>query len=441
MGGAAAVFKQSSDPGTSAVAGDLWSDTDNNALYRRNDDNDGWITLNSSEKADVTPETTVPLISSTIGDYTDPDSATASSYKDDANFTYNDGASTGFTTAGTAGKITFNTTDDQVDFTAAASSIDARAYAKDLGVDVTGNYCLDFEWEMTQSAYVSSGQACKCQVYLTAASLDPSGENPSGSWNGVQASGYPSGSYTYFYVQARSGGGTVAAAGDQSNTVFPMPSTTVTKRYIRMVRNGTTFTTTAYSDAARTTSVGSYNVTCNATDNLRYLAFKVFSQSTTNAWSFNVTNFKFYNGATTASENPPSYAIDDDTATWWQSNSEANPFIYVDVGSILNIGQMTIYPKDETTETEIKIQTSTDASAWTDVRKITYSNLTEGAYNYIRFNIQNARYVRIYGNSGESKVLAINEIKCQEFSDSEAADKHGHLPISATSTAIALNGT
>ena len=104
MGGAAAIFKQASDPGSSAVAGDLWSDTDNEALYRRNDSNDGWITMNSSEKADVTTETTVPKITSTIGDYTTPDSATASSFASTATWTW-DGSDTGFTTSDEGGSV------------------------------------------------------------------------------------------------------------------------------------------------------------------------------------------------------------------------------------------------------------------------------------------------------------------------------------------------
>ena len=115
MGGAAAIFKQASDPGSSAVAGDLWSDTDNEALYRRNDANDGWITLNSSEKADISPLTVTTKASSTIADYSTPSSATASSFDSDATFTW-DGSATGWTTSDEGGSAAI--TSNQVVLTA-----------------------------------------------------------------------------------------------------------------------------------------------------------------------------------------------------------------------------------------------------------------------------------------------------------------------------------
>jgi len=39
----AAVFKQDADPATSAEAGDLWSETDTNSLFRRNDADTNWL--------------------------------------------------------------------------------------------------------------------------------------------------------------------------------------------------------------------------------------------------------------------------------------------------------------------------------------------------------------------------------------------------------------
>ena len=100
---------------------------------------------------------------------------------------------------------------------------------------------------------------------------------------------------------------------------------------------------------------------------------------------------------------------------------------------------MTIYPNAATTETQYKIQYSNDLATWTDLRLINVSALTNGAYNYIRFNTVTARYVRIYGNSGGSNVMAINEIKVDETN--EVATEHGHLEIDPTDVTLSLDGT
>jgi len=130
-------------------------------------------------------------------------------------------------------------------------------------------------------------------------------------------------------------------------------------------------------------------------------------------------------------------AIDDDVTTSWESTSEVNPNIYVDMTSATTTSNLALYPNAGTTETEIKIQSSSDALAWTDERTITWSNLTEGAWNYIRFNIISARYWRIYGSSGGAGVLQIDEIKVLDsVSDANVRNLHGHIPISATDTSL-----
>jgi len=134
---------------------------------------------------------------------------------------------------------------------------------------------------------------------------------------------------------------------------------------------------------------------------------------------------------------PASNAVDDNTATYWESTSETNPAIYVDMTSSTTTSNFAVYPNTLTTETEIKIQSSTNASDWTDKRTITYSNLTEAAWNYIRFNLTTARYWRIYGNSGDAAVLAIDEIKVLDaVSDTDVRTLHGHLPISSSDTSL-----
>ena len=136
-------------------------------------------------------------------------------------------------------------------------------------------------------------------------------------------------------------------------------------------------------------------------------------------------------------------AIDDNTATKWISTSSSNPNIYVDMGSALNLCAAAFYfDSTNTTNTEILIQSSADASTWTTKRTITKSNLTNGAYNFYRFNIAGgARYIRFYGNSAGSTVLSIWEIKILKKTDAEIFNDLGMLTITPNDTTLAADGT
>ena len=134
-------------------------------------------------------------------------------------------------------------------------------------------------------------------------------------------------------------------------------------------------------------------------------------------------------------------AKDDNTSTVWKTNASTNPFIYADMGSAVNLCAIAWYNNAATTETTVKIQTSTDASSWTDKRTVLTANLVASVYNFIRFNTVTARYIRIYGSSGSSLVLSAAEIKVQKKTDAELLISHGHLPISNSDTGIELDGT
>ena len=149
--------------------------------------------------------------------------------------------------------------------------------------------------------------------------------------------------------------------------------------------------------------------------------------------------------AVTASSAASGYASskakDDNTSTVWKTNASTNPFIYADMGAAVNLCAIAWYNDAATTETTVKIQTSTDASSWTDKRTILTSNLVASVYNFIRFNTTTARYIRIYGTSGSSLVLSAAEIKVQKKTDAELLISHGHLAISNSDTGIELDGT
>ena len=89
------------------------------------------------------------------------------------------------------------------------------------------------------------------------------------------------------------------------------------------------------------------------------------------------------------------------------------------------------------TETQILIQSSTNGSDWTTVRTINSTSLTDDTTNYIRFNLINGRYVRIYGNSGDSKVLAVKA----DMRINPSLGDHEHIDISSSDTTLPLDGT
>jgi hypothetical protein len=134
--------------------------------------------------------------------------------------------------------------------------------------------------------------------------------------------------------------------------------------------------------------------------------------------------------------------VDEDTGEYWISTAETNPFCYVNMNASTKVAGIAIWYESDTTETEIKIQTSPDNSTYTDKRTISTSNLTADAWNFIRITPTTCQYVRIYGSSGVSKVLAIGEIKVLSgVTDDMILNTHEHLDIDTTSTAIGLDGT
>ena len=449
MGGAAAIFKQASDPGSSAVAGDLWSDTDNEALYRRNDANDGWITLNSSEKADISPETVTAKINSTIADYSTPDSATASSFASSADWTF-DGSATGWETDNGGGTANVNSTTSGKVYIQANSNGDVPRVSYDLYADLgdsnlANTWVLRYKVENSNFDNNASGQAVRFDCGMSSGPEgDLTAENPKASVDSLHFTMAGHGAGSNMNGQCFSWN----SANDYAQTsLIGIPLTLNSGTfYVQVTRlSVSSGNVKVYSDAGYTSLISGWDLTISSftsnPSNLRYFFGRIYYQNVSDTNTFTLSDIKVWNDTTTAGEYPASNAVDNNTSTYWQSNSETNPNIYVDVGSNKNISQIAIWPHSNTTSTEVKIQSSTNASAWTDTRKITYSNFTEGEYNYVRFNTQLGRYFRIYGTDGSAKVLAINEIKCEELSDGEQADLHGHLPISATSTAIALNGT
>jgi len=122
---------------------------------------------------------------------------------------------------------------------------------------------------------------------------------------------------------------------------------------------------------------------------------------------------------------------------FWESNAETNPNCVLDWGALKDFGQVALYWGSDSTETQILVQVSSNGSDWTTVRTINSTAFTSGATNYIRFNLINARYIRIYGNSGDSKVLACRV----DARINPSLGDHEHIDISTSDTTIPLDGT
>jgi hypothetical protein len=121
-----------------------------------------------------------------------------------------------------------------------------------------------------------------------------------------------------------------------------------------------------------------------------------------------------------------------------KTQQETAPYISVGISSTTDVEGVSIYLDSGNTETQFDIQTSTDNSNWTKKRTILTSNLTAGQWNFVRINIHLARYIKILGSSGNSKVMSINELKILHTQSLNV--NHGHSIIDKDDNSLGLNG-
>tara|TARA_Y100000310_G_scaffold338645_1_gene428879 strand:- start:753 stop:2204 length:1452 start_codon:yes stop_codon:yes gene_type:complete len=382
----------------------------------------------------------------TIGDYSTPSGSTCSSQAATSlspDWTW-DGTATGWT-LGTGCSIaasTLSITNRSDGVT--ESRMATRDLSSDLSVSTIGNtWVMRFKMTGTSLTNNNSGQAWSCQATI-ADNNSYTAESPANS--GVFAGNFQlalhgAGSTGNRYCQAWTNSSTQTTTG----STFSNPITLTW--YVEMTNNGTQIVVKVYSDSGFSSLIESLTVAqSDPTDlqsSLKYLNFRIYVQAITTASTVNISEINFWNNQTAvvAYNNPCSNAIDDNTATYWKSASETNPNIYIDMGSAAIDSNIAIYPHSDTTEAEVIIQSSTDATNWTTRRTILTTNWTNGAWNYIRFNNVNSQYWRIYGNDVGAAVLAISEIKVKSETDADILDKHGHLSISTSDTSLNNAGT
>ena len=189
-----------------------------------------------------------------------------------------------------ATKLVFSS--NRANFSIGETYVDARAYGYDIGFDLDGDYCIDFDFTFTNTPFTSTGQAVAFTFGISTTTADVGGEDPTMNSEQTKIAGYPSGSYTYIYARAKSSAGT-NASGNESNTAFPLNSSATQLRYGRLSRSGTTFKVQFFSESTRETEVANYSVTTTA-QTVRYLYLKSYSQNSGQAWAGYLDNIKIY---------------------------------------------------------------------------------------------------------------------------------------------------
>ena len=398
----------------------------------------------ASSGGSVATDILVQENNTTIGDYSTPSGSTCSSAATSpASPDYETDFSSATGWSANTSHIQIDTANSEMDWQLTGTYTDEEIY-HDLTTVDNSKWILRCKVTFDNIAINGTpGQANEFKFGIYDIS-NPSGETPSADAIFFTiASG--SSSIANAAVQINGGSRTTTAT---QNTPFSTSTATSTDFYCQLTRESTTsITYKVFTDSAYSIQLGSTitHATTSGVTSLRYVMARIYSQTVSGAGiNASISDVKFWNAINDINvpTNPCSNAIDDNAAgTYWKSASETNPNIYVDMGSAAIDSNIAIYPHSDTTETEVTIQSSTDATNWTTRRTILTANWTNGAYNYIRFNNVNSQYWRIYGNSGASVVLAINEIKAKSETDADILDKHGHLSISTSDTSLNNAGT
>ena len=412
---------QSSQPSVTPE-GSLWYDTSNDILKS----SDG-TTYNQIGKTSFAGAAVVSH-STTIGDYSAPVEAIPQELTFQDRYTTN----TGWTQTST--QITVDSgTADAVNFAGADSqSSTYRAVHKALGSTLS-----DTKWVM-RFKYVYTSTAGGGPLHLIAV-LRAGTSNPTASGDHIAIIHHVT--YSGLVIDAKDG------ASSASNTTG-LTLVAGNTYYVQLERTSATnikisaFSGSDFSTGPVTNSPQNFTIASTAGNSLDTLIHSnISTANNTEALTADIDDMKVYNNMNASDITNNDNIFDNSTTTLYTSPSLTNPHIYVDMGSTLNLCAIAMYYNSAaTTETEIKIQTSIDASTWTDKRKITTSNLTNGAWNYYRFNIAGgARYVRIYG-TGTSKAISFYEVKVLSKTDAQIFADMGIVEISSSDTALDSDG-
>ena len=386
----------------------------------------------------------------TIGDYTTPSNATATS------------------TALDVADAIFGTNSDQVidDFTTYATqgAADAKWVSANTAksrVNITNdNIAFNFEDNLASDSHIykDRGSAIsdtlwtlRFKIFFTVSDVN------SRTWFGIASTNTDQNTAKDFigvlfhdtagsaptFKTADTDGAVLPTAGDNSSAA---PLALNTAYYVSIVRtSATAYTVSVYSDSTYDTLIETINGTCAATTvSLRYISFYNRNDfDSSNHQVGTIDNVEFWNGNANPSATFAASKSLDDTAAVFKSKSQIAPAIYFDMGSTVNMVAVAIKKAAGMTATEIKLRCSaiTTFDDTNNVRKITVSNLTTDVYAYYIFNIQALRYFQIIGTDAGAKVLSFNEIKIRKVTDAVRELTHGHLVIDANDALLTDDGT
>lgn len=223
-----------------------------------------------------------------------------------------------------------------------------------------------------------------------------------------------------------------------------------TQYYIQITVSSGTASLKVFTDARRTIQHGStvtlvLDADLDDFDNFVFAESGIANTDAANVW---IGNLALKNEVVSEPMNFgelafDGYLRDDSTTTFFRSTSETNPDVVLDcAGADINLVALAIFYKSDTSDTQLTIDVATDAASttWITKRTINTSLFTAEQWNYIRFNVSTARYIRIRGNSGNSAKLSFYETKYRSSSSNEIAAGHTHITIDETKAILPLDG-
>ncbi len=389
--------------------------------------------------ASVAGDAVIVDYSQTIGDYTSPSSATASSTATDAATNW---------LAQDTGR--FSVASNRLNFDAQNTDQTNNAISRDLGVALSDTaWVMRFKMVISEVTQAAGAQHIRFFVGMCSADSATSA-TAAQDFLGLTA-----------VVNAgnqilRTADADGIALDSIDDTTFAHSPIAETLYVIIKRLTSTTYSVSFYSDSSYTTLIETQSGTCAATvTGLRYIKVgngSLGQATSSHKFSGYIDDLQIDDGVTTYatadysddfSSFPAANAIDGTLTNAWKSAAGIGNAIYFDMGSTLNLCAVAIYLDSANTETQIKIRIDSDTTFAdaNNVRTITVSGLTVGAWNYIRFPIQSMRYLQIIGSSGFSKVLAINDVKIMTKTDAQLKIEHGHLTIDSSDTLLGLDGT
>lgn len=399
-------------------------------LYERNAANTAWSPVGGDQKPYLE-------LSTTIGDYTQPSVGGATSTGGTPTFS-DDFSGADAWTDNDSTKIGVDTTNDYLAFDAVAdSSNDACVY--DLGAGNVSDTMWTLRFKIRFSTLTATGDLGNLAIGISD-SAQTTAYNAAQDFCGVLIS-YLSATKTYGSFDTN---GAALNSVSEDATQSWTPSTGVDYFFEINRTSATGYNVKRYSDSTYAVVSDSVSGTVSSsTASLRYIKILNVIASGASELAGYIDDVKFFNAT-----NPPypANAVDDSTSTKWESASENNPAIYVDLASAREIVGIALnIDKTATTATSIKIRASTDTT-FDDTENLAYLNVsdfTDDTWRFIatNFNSTNKRYVQVISNQNSS-VLAINEIKVRYgVSDTVKilAHKHRTRNVSAADSFVDSN--